>query len=176
MAVVGVAGAWTWARHELSQQRRIVEDLEQQGRPIADLQAENCELQLHLDEIDGRQSLLSALDQSHHPVRLLGLATKCSRMETGRIQIQRLKFTRESPPQNDRPTTANNSSVPKDATAQASRFDRMALELDGLADGDVTITQFILALRRTNVFRRVELKSTSEHKSDAQRFDIHCVF
>lgn len=164
-ALVGVASmgfcaqVWWNARGLRGQVAKAEDDCAEVRRLMAD----GGQLKRRLRKAKQRERRYSFSVKSHLPKSMLGVLSREARLLKGRLRIDNFDF-RE---------TSDTTSV----SAENKRR-RIVVSLAGFAREDSAISSFIVALRRTNVFANVELKSTGNvgPAADAgRRFQINCV-
>lgn len=164
-AAVGVVGlalcapAW-WNVRML---REEVARAETDCGEVRQLVAAGDRLNQQLLEATKRQQRYSFSEESHIPLSVVGLLSREAQSLTGRLRIDDFEY-RES------------ADSPADNKAQKQR--RIVVSFFGFARDDSAISALIVALRSTNYFANVELKSTGSTNSaatDGRRFQIICV-
>jgi Tfp pilus assembly protein PilN len=143
------AGLWHWKTVRLNEQRHALQLRQRIAKPVQLMTLETSRFQARLAELGGRQSLLRELQAEKVPFRIMGVVSRSARHCSGRVAVRHLELSRkEAPPPSQ--------GIPVNAAAA----DDVLLVLDGVAADNLAISEFVMQLRGTGVFERVELKST----------------
>lgn len=134
-----------------------------------EIQKDYKELQL----LQSRCAMLDQLQPADHFIDLLGVLVQATRAELGKLHIQRLSL---------QSSQSAVSVASKSATRGAPAIPTLAattstLSLQGLADDDEALAQFVAALRQSGVFERVELKVSSQVSGGsrtARQYQLEC--
>lgn len=148
---------------------------EQEVVPLNRLLRETASMRTRLKASITQGSLLGQMRNDLPPLSLLGAVSQSAALCKGRLFVERLDFQRKEQTR----TTAGGS--PGLGSPQASRPETReawgAATLQGSAVDNVAVSIFVVGLRDSGLFRRVELKScvrSSEGGRETRRYILEC--
>ncbi len=155
-----LAIAFSWGQHRDYQalNARLI-GLENDYAPIKKLQTELISNRKELAEIHHRETLALQLSDRRSMLTLLGLVTQAARSCDGEVSIRQLSLGeghRRSSPRYGRPALST-------------------LTIDGLGKSNLSVARFAAALRMTNAFCQVQLKSTAQKQGGLMSVRSYCL-
>lgn len=164
---------WTLEYRSVSTAQRAVGGQERASGPLRAVQIQNVRLRERANQWQSRNTLVTQLERDQQVFRLIGVVSRSSAKCEGRIQVQKLVFSRTLKPV--APSPDKSPKIP----APASPAEVVVMSLDGVAADNLSISQFVVTLRDTGMFSRVDLKSTALGASQtptARSYLIECTF
>lgn len=152
--------------------------MESRSAPLKQMQSENVLLAKRVKELNSHQSLLTRLDDEQIPYRLLGLVSRKIADCAGTIRIDSLSFESRREPEPVSLSAVKSEAAAKTGSktpAEPLMRDVTSLTLNGLADDNITVSQFVGLLRDSQVFESVELVSSLGSESETQRNQAYVV-
>lgn len=157
-----MVGWWQLANHRLGMAHESLAIMESRCAPLQQKQRENKQLAKRVHDLKSHQSLLTRLNDEQVPFRLLGLLSQKVTECEGEIRIDSMAI--------DQKTEAERL-TPEDAAVMAKQLaegkpaipkmrEVTTLTLNGIADGNITLSRFVGLLRDSQVFQTVELVSS----------------
>jgi Tfp pilus assembly protein PilN len=140
----------------------------QKCAPLKKLQTELDAMRAELDDLQQREALAMSLADNVPDLTLLGVVSRAALRSDGTVYIEQLSLNREAPP------TAKEES---DAAAGPERGGVLTLRGGGV--DNLSVARFVAALRDSEVFERVQLKSTGVQAAagtGARSYLVECVF
>lgn len=162
---------WQLENHRIGTAMDALAIMESRCAPLQQMQSENVQLANRVSELNSHQSLLTRLDDEQVPYRLLGLVSRTVAECLGSIRIDSVSLERRMEAESQDPKkTVSPSDKPKtDVAASPKLREITTLTLNGLADDNITVSQFVGLLRDSQVFESVELVSSTGVDSEARR-------
>ncbi len=160
LAALTGAGVLYWA--QFTQNHRAssrLETLRRDYAPVRKMADEVASLRTKIEELRRRESIVLSLADEQSMLTLVGLLSRSTKQCEGKLCVQRMQLNR-------RTEGAGNQFV-------------KVLQLDGIAADNHFVARFAAALRDTEAFQRVELKSSGRRKSEQseeQVYSLECVF
>jgi hypothetical protein len=143
--------------------------LESAAAPLKTFIEQTAKFEGRLAQLEGRESLLTALEQASDPFRILGIVSESIRQTSAMIRIN--EYSMATRVAGRTPETQNSTAAVEPLS------DEVQLELVGSAADDLAVTKFIDELRRYDVFDLVTLHSSQRLETDGSReFRITCSF
>jgi len=156
-----------WFKHDsLDSLRQEAAQLDRQCEPLRHTTLENARIKQRLQELTGRQSLLSEIKATQKTLSLIGIVSRSARRGGGRVQVCQFSVKQTRPVVNISPA----ASVEEVNGENHTQRPRMKLTLCGVAEDDLAVAQFVVSLREDGVFDVVELKSSVEGGARQQMF------
>ena len=153
-------GVLYWAQHTQNHRARSrLESLRQDYAPLKKMSDEVESLQVKIEELRRRESIVLSLADEQSMLTLIGLLSRATKQCDGKLCVQRMQLNR-------RQDGAGNQFI-------------KVLQLDGIAVDNHLVARFAAALRDTAAFQRVELKSSGRRvaeDSTAQVYSVECSF
>lgn len=157
--------------------------LEKATKPLYDLVAQTTSFKREINQLQGRQSLLAALESSNQPFLMLGIVSKSARNVSSQLTVDtfEIKTTDYSPPELESANQVRRKSSSR-RSRSSSRTKKQELEqvqliLQGSAQDDLSVSEFVTNLRSEGVFDSVVLYSSDDTlESGAKRFHVGCDF
>jgi hypothetical protein len=163
-AALAIAG-WWFTQSRCRTSRNAVETAGRAYAPLAKLIAERKDLQAKLGALEAKGTVFGQLRDERPLLTLIGVASRSARQCNGRLVIHNLSFKRQESrpdvdPKKGKPRHKRSQDAPKEEeTSWAS------VTFAGDALDNVAVATFVVALRDSGLFRRVELKSSVGNKS-----------
>ncbi len=173
-----IAGAWWAKRLHYRIMLRNRQAAERSFLPLAELAQESQALRNELAELRAKGTILGQLHDQRPLLSLLGLAGRSAQECRGRLVVRKMRFERHelgSPGGSARagraqrgPAAAGQSQRPGERagplvaghSAGASAAPWGTVVIEGEALDNLAVATFVVQLRDSGMFRRVELKST----------------
>jgi len=155
VCLLAEGGLW-WVqgdRHEAVQQRLVT--LERDFSSVSRLQLDNGRMRARLTDLSKRETLLGQLQSEPAPLLMVGLASQSARDCAGRVCIDHMQYASATPAANDPPPAKGG----KKEVAPLPPAERGKLTLAGRGLDSLAVSKFVVGLRDSGVFERVELKS-----------------
>ncbi len=133
--------------------RRKTEAAERAYRPLEQLTRQCTTMQKELDQLHAKGTLLGQLRDERPLLTLVGVASQSARQCRRRLVIRDLLFER-------------NLEQTKDAAPETDSTPWASVTFKGDAKDNLSVATFVVGLRDSGLFRRVELKSSLGTKSD----------
>ena len=149
-AAVGVSVSKHSAYREV---RRKMEAAERAYRPLEQLTRQCITMQKELDQLHAKGTLLGQLRDKRPLLTLVGVASQSARQCRKRLVIRELLF--------ERTLDQANGAAPETASTPWA-----SVTFKGDAKDNLSVATFVVGLRDSGLFRRVELKSSLGTKSD----------
>ncbi len=166
-AVVAFALAAIWLERRSSWQVALeqVEDQEQQYDELRAIKIQTARLARQKLVFGKQQALVASLEHSPPPLLPVALISASAARCEGRVAVRHLVYNEETPPQQSvaSPAAGGPDKAPSatPAAAPATPLPVGKLTIDGVATDNVAIAEFVLGLRDSGVFERVDLKSAA---------------
>jgi len=155
-AAVGLLGVVEWGRYRAAEAR--VEQLEQDYVPVASFGEQIKKQQQRLEELSGHAARVAALENPRPTLTLLALVSQSARECQGKLHVEALSLQ----PSGDSAKKAGKAASQPDPGAAV-------VAIKGIAADNLAVARFVVALRQTKAFQRVDLKSTQEQPYGATR-------
>ena len=160
LVAMTAAGTLYWAQYTRSHRARSrLESLRREYAPVKQMADEVESLKAKIDELRSRESIVLSLADEQSMLTLVGLLSRATKSCDGKLCIQRMQLDRRQDSSGD-------------------QFVKV-LQLDGIATDNHLVARFAAALRDTEAFQRVELKSSGRRVADnteGQAYSLECVF
>lgn len=168
VAVVLLLG-WLDQRSQWEATLAEVEMHEQRYDEIRALKGEISRLVAQKQGLGQQQELVARLQRSPPPLLPVALVSASAKRCEGRVVVNRLMYheeTRPAPPPTAPAAPASGGAAPAPAApaanvAPAAPLVSASLMIDGVGADNVAIAEFVLGLRESGVFERVDLKSAA---------------
>lgn len=168
---------WWSVQDDLKDAEVRLAQLNQRAELFRTQLATNAKAREKMKQAQHRRELFERLASPHEPLQLVGIVSASSREQDGRIRVDSFSVRLvESQPYPARPVAAKQQVNSESGTPEIQRH---SLVIAGVADDDQSLSQFITALRKANVFVDVELKSSSEvllATTPVRKYQVHCAF
>jgi len=168
LSLIAGTGVLSVKYFQLDAMRHMLAAKQRESSPIQTIGAENQQIRNRLAELKARQKLLLDAERTRQPLQLVGLISRSARKTGGRLKVE--NFTLVPIPKAVGTGTEAKSDKP---STESYRLTLKGTALDFLA-----VTHFVVALRDTDVFRQVKLKSSTDtHNSrgSAREYRVECV-
>ena len=167
LGAVACASVQVW---ECRQAAARIAALEDRCQPLYALQQVISEDRQQLQQLEARSKQVSQLQPTDHFIDLLGVLVTAAQANGGKVHVQRLTVQAGQPTAQPIPARGATATSPTGSPAVVS-----TLSLNGLAEDDEALAQFVTALRQSGVFERVELRSSSQVAADSTRqYQLEC--
>jgi len=144
------------------------------------MKTQNTRVNKQLLTLRRRLALLEDFENKQFPLNLVGLVSESAVKSDHRIQVDDLSFTRTQKTVTDPTSTRTRNPKLKAALAKQSQTEEeLKLVLKGTAADDLAVAKFIVSLRDSGVFERVELKSSIAEEIEGEkvrRYFLECTF
>ena len=180
VAVVLVLG-WLDRRAGWEAALEEVETHEQRYDEIRSLKGDIARLLAQKQGLGKQQELVARLQQFPPPLLPVSLVSASAARCEGRVVVNRLVYKEETPlrPPLAPAATAPGGATPVPATAAAAipAGPSASLMIDGIGADNVAIAEFVLGLRESGAFERVDLKSAAASTTRAGKvtsYQVEC--
>lgn len=143
--------------------------------PLLALQSSSARHRRQLKKLKEQLALIAQLEDKTPVYSLLGLLSQSAKECSGRIRVDRLSFSQTRPA----PKAVGPMPPAPGKPGEAPEPDgvKHLLQLSGVAQDNLAISQLVSSLRDSRLFDRVDLKSASGAGSGALRsYSIECAF
>ncbi|MHC4403474.1 MAG: hypothetical protein ACYTG0_27775 [Planctomycetota bacterium] len=168
-----LAGGVWWLKHgRYRASQSAVESAEQRYFPLAKLMQQRDVMHRELRELSARGTVLGQVRNGRPLFTLIGLTSKSARRSNGRLFVRRMAFAQHL---TEPETAAQRSGAGRNAPAETMPW--AGVTFQGEALDHLAIAKFAAALRDSGLFRRVELRSSVDGKSehpDARSYLLEC--
>ncbi len=141
--------------------------------PLNKIEAEIIGTRRLVARLTNEKRELEKLNGVDHTLDLLNVLVQAAKASNGQIQLQKLGI---SIAKTKAPVTPSRRGAPSTPVATSPDLES-SISLQGVAEGDSTLSTFVDSLRQSNVFKRVDLKSTSQIQSGyltLQQYQLEC--
>lgn len=177
-SVVGFGLALAWAE-ERSQWQAALDRMERDERRYDEVRLLKTKISRLTAEAQGlskRKDFVSRLQQAPPPLLPLALvSTSASRCE-GRVAVRQMVYSQETssaPPIAGPSPTPPGVQPPAKADESETRHEAR-LTIDGFGADNLAIAAFVLGLRESEAFDRVDLKSAGSNSGDVVTYQVEC--
>jgi Tfp pilus assembly protein PilN len=132
--------------------------LEQALAPTNALLAEIKTLSREVEQLRAGETAVAQLEAPRPALTLLGLVSRSAQECEGRLRVEQLTVTSSQLSEGNPQRTTDNRQPSTDNCPPVA-----SVAIKGVAVDDLAVARFVLALRQTKAFDRVELKSSQEH-------------
>ena len=171
-----VAGWWFKQAH-CDRAQQALEAAEQSYRPLAKLSRELATMQAELDSLHSKGTILGQLRDERPLLTLIGVTSQSARQSGGRLVVHSLSFRRHEPPSATGGQPRETSRKGPEPPAETEPGPWATVSLSGDALDNLAVARFVVGLRDTGLFRRVELISSvgdPSAKSNLRSFSLEC--
>lgn len=162
---------------ELFEITRRVAILEAECLPLRELEQDIVSQQERLTRLNAEGQILEQLQPEEHTLPLLGVLSQSARRTGGKVQFQRFNYVAATKAM---VAVSNKTQGPTTPTITPTTDVGLAtLSLHGVAEDDDALAAFVAALRELQVFHRVELKSSSQLRTQTgshRQYQLECRF
>lgn len=130
-----LAACWWTKRKEVAAELAVLRARETRFAPLESLQAETLRIAAEIQGLEARSLLLGGLEDRHPALTLLGMISDSVRQCGGNVTVEQLRVS------------------PISSSAEL-------VTLKGVGTDNLSVARFVVALRATGGFDRVELKSS----------------
>jgi Tfp pilus assembly protein PilN len=183
-AVAVVLGVLCVARLQSRQAAESrLQGLKLEYTPTETLSKEITTLRARLAELSSQESTLAQLEDPRPALTLVGLISQSARKCEGRLKVETMALrSSEGPQASAKPGEAAKTAPAPAATSPApasTAGGATSVSIKGIALDNLAVAQFVVALRQTKAFERVELKASVEHASPgmpARSYLVECMY
>jgi hypothetical protein len=172
--VVGVAACGlAWRRSQLLQRDEVA--AERSAAPLERLVEEQATMQASLKELEAKGTVLGQVQSERPLLSLLGVVSQSARRCEGRLVVQHLGFERKPKKQTEGSESPQSSGPQKPLPEKDELWGRVTIR--GEAMDNVAVATFVVGLRDSGLFRRVELKSCVRSPAGGRgirSYDLEC--
>ncbi len=140
----------------------------QRVRPLASLQLQTSDIEKRLKTLHREVEVLETISAPDRSLALLAILGNAAKSPQYKVQIERMSLA----------STVNRVATQKPPT-EPSHAMLSSVSLQGIADGDFGLANFVQSLRESNVFSQVELKSSLQYQREnltGRQFQVECKF
>lgn len=171
-AVSTAAGGVLYATKYLPYQARESElqARERKYAPLNKLKTELDAMRAEMDDLRKREALAMSLADDVPDLTLLGVVSRAAKQSNGKVYVKVLSLDRE---------TVQSAPAVDEPAGSTTQSRGGVLKLQGAGLDNLSVARFVAALRDSEVFEKVELKSTGiQAASDtgARSYLVECVF
>jgi hypothetical protein len=141
---------------------------EREYAPLKKLETELGAMRAQIDDLQEREALALSLADDVPDLTLLGLISRAARQGAGSVYVEKMSLERKAEPE-----------TPDKKDDSAERKRRGVLTLRGAGLDNLSVARFVAALRDSELFETVELKSTgvkAARDTEARSYLVECVF
>jgi hypothetical protein len=161
---------WGWQSHHLSLKQEQLRQRHEVYAPTNKMIRDIPRMRSEMRELSQRDDMVRKLGDDCPPLAALGMVSQAAANSGGKVRIFQLIV--------DRPPTQSGHLETKEA--QQTSIDKPSLlTLQGTGVDNQSVARFVVNLRQTRAFHRVDLKSSVRGRlalSDVQRFVVECEF
>jgi Tfp pilus assembly protein PilN len=163
-----------WRYRHLPALRTELAALEEQARPLRELETETAEHAARLAAIKLESEKLQDFSQERQVLGLIGLVAQCATERGGSVQVQRFGFQARPLERKD----AQAPATPPAPDDKSKPRETASLQLHGVGNDDGEVARFVSGLQASRVFEKVDLKSCSDlsGSNGGRQFHIECRF
>jgi hypothetical protein len=174
-AAIAALGAVNWwsSYTQCDAAARALEARERRYAPVQRMLAEISATRTRIEELNNRETMLGELSEPRPPLSGLALVGGGVAECQGRVRVNRFFLERRA----GAAAPVGKRSVP--VAQEPASAGRSMLTLEGTGVDNVAVATFVEALRETEAFTRVELKSTNRSGEDAgavRQFVVTCEY
>ncbi len=180
LCATAAAGLWWLKRGRCRDARQRLDAAQRDYAPLGRTVRENDAMRADLDRLRARGTLLGKLLDEKPPLTLIGVVSRSARTCNGRLVVESLSFRRhEGASDADAPTAEARRGNPAKPAAAAQKGPAEpsapknepwgSVTLEGRARDNVAVATFVVNLRESGLFRRVELKSSVGEPADEEQ-------
>ncbi len=164
-AAAGV-GLWWLAQSRYRASLGALEGAEQAYTPLEKLVRQTQAMQEELEQHSTKGTILSQLRDERPLLTVIGVVSQAARRCDGRLVVHDLSFQRHNQPAQtrDKDKAKGAEEEPEEKTAEV-KAPWASVTLKGEALDNLAVATFVVSLRDSGLFRRVELKSSVGNKS-----------
>ena len=143
---------------------------ERKYAPVNKLKTELDAMRAEMVDLQQREALAMSLAGDIPDLTLLGVVSRAARQSDGKVYIERLSLGRE---------TTRQAKAPDEPADSAGMIRGGVLRLQGSGVDNLSVARFVAALRDSEVFDKVELKSTGIQAATgtgARSYLVECMF
>lgn len=168
VVVVGCVSTLIVRGGQLSRLQRAVAERRRVYAPTKTMLAEIPRMEYEMQELSRRDGMVAKLRDPRPPLTAIGMVSQSAARCKGGVRVLQLIV--------ERPET---TPPPLDGDAAEDKVKSGLITIQGTGADNPAVAQFVASLRRTQAFRRVDLKSSVRGRfalSDVQRFVVECEF
>ncbi|MBN2477594.1 MAG: PilN domain-containing protein [Pirellulales bacterium] len=140
---------------------RKLQTAQRRYAPVDKLAREVDAMSAELRTLEAKGTVLGQVRDDRPLGTLIGLASRSARRCNGRLVVRKLSFQRQQPQsEQNKPPRGRSTKQADSPPAPKKRLPWAAVTFSGEALDNVAVATFVVGLRDTGLFRRVELKSS----------------
>ncbi len=183
LCVASAAGLGWLKQDRYRTSQHFLETTQRRFAPAKELIRQRETMRAELGRLHSKGTVLGQLRDDRPMLTLIGLASECARRCNGRLVVGSFSFQRQQTRKKSdaRPRGASKQQAPPPATPGNRAAEPAApwatVVFTGEALDNVAVATFVVGLRDTGLFRRVELKSSVGKKSaqtEVCSFQLEC--
>jgi Tfp pilus assembly protein PilN len=179
--VIACAVAWvalvpTWWLKQSKRQAAIaaLDPLEQNYALLTKLQAENRQMKARLNDVGTRETLFGELQAEPPSLATIALVSQSARGSAGQLVVEHLAYDSHYA---ERQQLEQRKKDPKASKELARQTIDRELTLIGVGMHNLAIAGFVVALRDSAAFQRVDLKSAVQDPQGGRiKYQVQCHF
>lgn len=156
-----------WNRCQAVRER--MEQLETQYAPVENLREAIKGLRTKLGVLEQQDRLLAQLEPTRPALTLFGLISQSARECQGQLRVEQVLL---QPPAEGEKNAKPENQPPKPVLSATAT-------IKGIATDNLSVARFVVALRQTRAFERVDLKASEENQTDGRpfrSFTVECAY
>lgn len=168
-------GVWWLKQSRCRAAGQALEAAERSYLPLERLIRESETMRTELEQLHAKGTVLGRLLDERPVLTLIGLTSQSARQCNGRLVVRNMLFERREEPLDidDRKAKTRQNDKSESATEKTETWALVTLK--GEAADNVAVAQFVVSLRDSGLFRRVELKSSVGKSSADEKLRSYLV-
>jgi hypothetical protein len=141
--------------------RQKLEARRLRAAPLEALQAQNAELRKRLVRIRKDQQLRAELESEQLAFHLLATVSRSAATCADGVQVQQFSFSRTRSTVTAAPANTAGAGQPgQSAQPEQTEIEKLVMTVKGIGADNLIVSRFVVALRDSQVFDKVDLKSS----------------
>ncbi len=142
--------------YEYQYRQQELEARRLRAAPIESLQSQTVELRKRLAKLRDEQQLRSELESEQLAFHLLATVSRSAAACVDGVQVQQFTFSRTRSTVTTAPSNADGQPRPPEQT----EIESLVMTVKGIGADNLMVSRFVVALRDSQVFEKVDLKSS----------------
>lgn len=143
--------------HEYQLARQVLESRRLRAAPLETVQTQNAEIQKRLARIREDQQLRAELESEQLAFHLLATVSRSAATCSDNVQVQQFSFSRTRSTVTTQPSNTDGQSSQPEQT----EIETLVMTVKGIGADNLTVSRFVVALRDSQMFDKVDLKSST---------------
>jgi hypothetical protein len=153
---------WIRQHYEYQLRQQGLDARRLRAAPLQTVQTQNVELRKRLAQMRQEQQLRAELESEQIAFHLLATVSRSAATCSDGVQVQQFSFSRtrsivNSQPSNTQPSSADGQPGQPD---QKTEIETLVMTVKGIGADNLMVSRFVVALRDSQVFDKVDLKSS----------------